>query len=206
MNNTFRKTLIVGAAAISMGFSVSASASGSNQDTAIDQNKNIIKNTWGNCVRTKWQAGSDACAPKVAPKPVAAPTPPPAPPKPIVSKEERTIYFDFDDDTLTSSATAKLDSLANEIRKSDRVLKANIIGYADEIGKTDYNSELSARRANAVNNYLSKIVTIDTNVAEIRGLGETNSKTSCGDVKKHSEKVSCLAKDRRVEVEFEYQH
>lgn len=173
------------------------------RDTVIDDRSNIVVNTFGNCVRTKWNKDNDECAPAPAPAPVPVAQPAPPPP-PAISLEQRTVYFDFNDATLNTEAVNKLNTLASIIRSNPQIIKADIIGYADEIGNPDYNTALSQRRADAVDQYLSQLITIDASVLEIRGLGESNSVTNCANVTKRAEKIACLAADRRVEVQFKY--
>ncbi len=185
------------------------SAQAETKDTVGDVRGNIAVNTFGNCVRTKWDNASDACAPAAvpAPAPVAAPAPAPAPqPVAQLSKEARTIYFDFNKDNLTAESVGKLDTLVAAIQASKGVTHANIIGYTDEIGSDGYNQKLSERRADVVKEYIGSRVAVDTRVAEIRGLGKSNPVSDCKEIKKRKEKIACLGKDRRTEVEFEYQN
>ncbi len=199
----FRRSIIAGLAMIAMcaGY---APAQADNKDTARDERQQIIKNTWGNCVRTKWQDTQDDCAPPPPPAPPVAKAPPPPPP-PKIMLDQRTIYFDFDSAALTPESISKLDALVNIINGSKRILSAGAVGYADQMGKEDYNVKLSQRRAAAVEQYLASRTKINTEVLATRGLGETNSVTSCDSVKGRNDKIACLAKDRRVEVEFKYQ-
>jgi OmpA-OmpF porin, OOP family len=186
---------------------MSANAQTVKQDTANDGNKNIITNTFGNCVRTKWEAAGDACAPEApapAPAPVAA-APAPAPVA-MPSREARSIYFDFNKATLTPDSIAKLNDLVSYVARSKQVDGAGIAGFADRIGGDDYNLELSKKRAKAVYDYLSQRVKINTEILDIRALGENSPQTTCSDKMKRNEQIACLAKDRRVEVVFQYQN
>lgn len=198
---TFSTFLGLTAAALTLLATANPSFS-DERDTVIDDRSNIIVNTFGNCVRTKWNANNDECAP--APAPAPQPVAQPAPPPPAISLEQRTVYFDFDDATLNAEAVNKLNTLATIVRANPQIIKADIIGYADQMGDSDYNVALSQRRADAVDQYLSQLITVDTSVLEIRGLGESNSVTNCAGVTNRTEKIACLAADRRVEVQFKY--
>ncbi|MFO1243125.1 MAG: OmpA family protein [Rickettsiales bacterium] len=181
---------------------VSMPAKAEMKDTVSDDRRQVITNTWGNCVRTKWNAPDDECAPKAAP----APTPVVQAPPPVqIARDARTVYFDFDKDTLTPEATQKLDALANTIRTSRGIVSASVVGYADQMGSNEYNIKLSERRARAVESYLSQRVSIPTSVGKVRWVGESNPVTNCDNIKKRADKIACLAADRRVEVEFKYQ-
>lgn len=157
---------------------------------AVDAPKDVVKsnagrvwvNTFNNCVVTKWDAATDECDAGVG-----------------GSLELRTVYFDFDSAVLTPAAKAKLDVLANGL-KSQNAQKVRIVGFADQIGTTGYNANLSQRRANAVSRYLAgKGLTVDGSY-EVRGLGETASQSKCEGVR-GNELKACLWRDRRVEVE-----
>ena len=193
------------AAAISTGMMLNAAAAlaDDSQKAARDVWDGIVRNTYGNCVRTKWDADLDPCAPPAPPAPPVVQVPPPPPP-PVVSLEQRTIYFDFDSAKLTPDAVAKLDALVSVIQSSNQIIQAGVIGFADEMGNEEYNLALSQKRAEAVEAYIDSRVSIDTRVMELRGLGESNPVTDCSAIKKRAEKISCLAQDRRVEVAFKY--
>lgn len=178
----------------------SNSYASNNRDVVQDERGNLVVNSFGNCVRTKWQSASDACAP--APRKVAEPI------KPIkarsLSKEELSIYFDFNKSNINAESRRKLDRLADILRSDSEVKAAEIVGFADRIGSNDYNLKLSEKRANAVKNYLAKKNYFNTNVAEVRWLGETAPVTKCADNLKRAELIDCLGQDRRVELEVQY--
>lgn len=159
-------------------------------NAGMDAPKDVVKssmgrvwvNSFNNCVVTKWDAANDQCDAGTG-----------------GSLELRTVYFDFDSAVLTPAAKAKLDVLANGLH-SQNAQKVRIVGFADKIGTTGYNANLSQRRANAVSRYLAaKGLTVDGNY-EVRGLGETASQSKCEGVK-GNELKACLWRDRRVEVE-----
>jgi outer membrane protein OmpA-like peptidoglycan-associated protein len=113
--------------------------------------------------------------------------------------ELRTVYFAFNGSSLSPAAKSKLNTLAGAL-KSKKVKAIKVVGYADEIGTDSYNQRLSARRANAVAAYLKAKGIVVKGKAEVRGLGETASKSECGSVS-GNELKACLWRDRRVEVE-----
>jgi OmpA-OmpF porin, OOP family len=196
------------AAATALALSIAAlgaNAQGIDKDTATDTGKNIVTNTFGNCVRTKWDANGDPCAPEVkaVPQQVAAPVV--AAPVAIPSREARTVYFDFNKATLTPDSVAKLNDLINYVVRSKQVDGVGIAGFADRIGGNDYNLELSKKRAKVVYDYLSTRIKINTQILDIRALGKSAPTAECSAKAKRKEQIACLAKDRRVEVVFQYQ-
>ncbi|MBY0355832.1 MAG: OmpA family protein [Rickettsiales bacterium] len=199
-----RHSFLVALTALSITLAASANASSNAREVVNDHGSNIITNTFGNCVRTKWQSADDVCAPqKPAPAPVAAPVPAPAP-APVISQDARTIYFNFDEASLSATAIQKLDTLSQTVAASSGILSATVVGYADKIGNSDYNVILSQKRAGAVKQYLDSKLNIPTSVAAVQGLGSITSNTTCDATKKRTDKIECLANDRRVEVQFKY--
>ena len=64
-------------------------------------------------------------------------------------------YFDFGKSTPTNVSTEGIDFILNYLRNNPNA-SVDIIGHADEIGKSAYNDKLSASRANSVKNVLVK--------------------------------------------------
>lgn len=59
------------------------------------------------------------------------------------------VYFDFNSDKPTNASLSGVDFLVKYL-KANPAANAEIIGYADEIGNSDYNKALSQRRADNV--------------------------------------------------------
>lgn len=173
------------------------------EDAAYDKHKKPVIDSQGDCVRTKWQDANDPCdaAPAPEPAPVAAPAPA-AEPLPVVSLEQRTIYFDFDSAALTAESVAKLDALSEIINASSSVADVRIHGFTDQFGSSDYNLALASKRAAAVKAYLDQNSRIASTVAEVKGLGKSAPEAECEAIKARNERISCMAKERRVELEL----
>jgi outer membrane protein OmpA-like peptidoglycan-associated protein len=166
------------------------------RDAVRSTNGSIVVNSFDNCVRTKWPSESDACAPG---KPRAVLT------RAQIAQEERTVYFEFNKARLTDEALRKLNSLANKLSSDEQVRSANIVGYADRIGTPSYNEQLSKKRAETVRRYLVSRGFVKSQVAETRWLGESEPVTQCAENLSRTELIACLQRDRRVELEIEYQ-
>lgn len=174
------------------------------EDAAWDKSDQPVIDSAGKCVRTKWQDANDPCMPATA---VAVPAPAPAPapaPIPEVALEQRTIYFDFDSAVLTGESQSKLDALAEVINSSAAIADVRIHGFTDQFGSASYNDALAKKRAAAVESYLDTKSRLDTNVAEVKGLGKSSPAEGCEDMKRAA-KIACMAKERRVEIEFKAQ-
>jgi OOP family OmpA-OmpF porin len=199
------KKIVLFLTVMTMGLPQMAAAR--SQDAAYDKHENFVTDRNGNCVRTKWMGSEDPCnpTPPPAPAPVAAPAPKPvvvAPPK--VSLEQRTVYFDFDSAELSDAAMTKLNALAQIINQSSAIKDVHIIGFTDQFGSDDYNLTLSKQRVQAVEDYLDHRSRLDTHAADIRGLGKA-PKTDCESVSGREDRIACMRKERRVEIEFKSQ-
>jgi OOP family OmpA-OmpF porin len=200
------KKAILGTCAILMLAAAPAAFAASAEDAAYDKKDQPVYDSNGKCVRTKWQDVADPCAPRVveAPKPVPLVTAPAPAPIPEVALEQRTIYFDFDSAVLTDDSKTKLDALAEIINSSEAIADVRIHGFTDQFGTNSYNDVLSSKRAAAVKTYLDSKSRLSSTVAEVKGLGKSEP-AGCGDLKKRDEKIACMAKQRRVEIEFKAQ-
>lgn len=173
------KSSTILAAAGALLVAASANAAFVTKDYVTTAGGSPVVTKFGDCVLTKWDAKSGDCS--------------------ALSSELRTVYFNFNSSALTPAAKTKLNTLAKTL-KSKKVASVKIIGFADEIGTPNYNLRLSQKRANAVASYLRKSGIKVAGNSEVRGLGETASKSDCGD-QKGKALQACLWRDRRVEVE-----
>jgi OOP family OmpA-OmpF porin len=154
-------------------------------------------------------APCDAVQTVSAPAPVVAAAPPPAPiaaapaaPAPIIEKVslQSDVLFEFDKATLKPEGQKELDNLAQKI-KDAQVESILAVGHADRIGNEQYNEKLSAERAEAVKQYLSKLGVEESRVrSEGRGEAQPVTGDQCKGVR-GTKLISCLQPDRRVEIE-----
>ncbi|HLB87258.1 MAG TPA: OmpA family protein [Terriglobales bacterium] len=105
---------------------------------------------------------------------------------------ETAVHFGFDKDTLTKQAKESLDQLATDVPNTKGYIIA-VEGGTDSVGSTDYNYDLSQRRADAVIQYLASQHSIPAHKIYLVGLGKDkpveSNKTRDG-----------RAKNRRVDV------
>lgn len=199
--------LIAACCALSLGFATVGFADEA-QDVVNGPGKAPVRSArFGNCVQTKWTVNQDPCAPAPAPRAAEVVQPAAPAPQPVtqLAREQLTIYFLFNKSTLTEGGKLKLDQIADAVNKSPKVTKVNIVGYTDTIGSTEYNDKLSVKRAQAVHAYVDQKMRIPSNIVGLRGLGKRDPVVECKDVKNRKAKIKCLARDRRVEIEFEFE-
>ncbi len=116
-----------------------------------------------------------------------------------VYTSDAIVYFDFNKSGLTKQYKDQLNRLAIDLRSGGEKT-ISIVGYADRIGNAAYNEKLALNRAKNVRDYLvSKGV--KAKKIEVRSLGDSSSRTSCDADLPRAKMISCLAEDRRVEVE-----
>jgi outer membrane protein OmpA-like peptidoglycan-associated protein len=165
------------------------------RDVVLTESTGVFaRSSNGQCVRTMWLTHHDACAEMAQQTEMRS----------VLSREERTVYFGFNQSSLSPQMKARLDTLANVLRSDRQVKGARIVGYADRIGNPSYNEKLSQRRAERVLKHLVDKGLLNAHVADTRWLGSSTSTTDCPGTMKRSELINCLQKDRRVEVEIDY--
>lgn len=93
----------------------------------------------------------------VVPTPQELPEPPP-PAEPAIPQGEatKTVYFGFDDYTLSAEAQDSLNKLSDFMKASTSTV-VQIEGHCDERGSIEYNLALGERRAQSVKNYLMQL-------------------------------------------------
>lgn len=196
---------MIGAGALVLSTTSLAHAQASDRDVAVDQANKPVIDSRGNCVRTVWQKGYDECDAGIEEKAVLQETRTEVvTPARQLTREQRTVLFDFDKDNVDSEAQRNLNTLSNALKSSADVRRANIVGYADPIGNDKYNQALSERRAEAVREYMANRGYFNTRVAEVRAMGSSDQFANCDEVTERAAKIDCLRPNRRVEVELEF--
>ena len=89
----------------------------------------------------------------VQPAPAAAEAAPAPEPTPFKAE---TVYFGFDEYTLTPEAQQQLQGLAEHLKKTANAV-VQVEGHCDERGSIEYNLALGERRAQSVKNYLTQV-------------------------------------------------
>jgi OOP family OmpA-OmpF porin len=113
---------------------------------------------------------------------------------------DRVVFFNFNKSDLTGHAKHKLAHLAKRLNKhAEKTI--TIVGYADRIGNAAYNEKLALNRAKTVHDFLIGLG-VKAKKIEVRSLGKSAPKADCAAELPRAEAISCLAADRRVEIEI----
>jgi outer membrane protein OmpA-like peptidoglycan-associated protein len=169
-------------------------------NAARDERGGFLRSRSGECVRTRSVAATDLCrAPAEKPLMAAVPVF-----RTVFHQDSRTVYFGFDDATLTPAAMYKLDRLAEVLKHSGDIRRAEIIGQADKMGDEQYNRVLSGQRARAVENYLNARGYWNTSVTLVRGIGSSSAIMDCSAYETRTQQIQCNGEDRKTVVEVVY--
>ncbi len=101
------------------------------------------------------------------------------------------IFFDFDQDNITSQAQNDLNKIADVLKQYD--FDIEVQGFTDAIGTYNYNNKLGERRAQAVYRYLIQQEIAKSRLS-ITSLGETQAAENASS--------SQRAKERRVQIKI----
>jgi len=105
---------------------------------------------------------------------------------------ETSVHFGFYKDNLTKQAKEALDQLATDVPNTKGYI-VTVEGGTDSVGPSDYNYDLSQRRANSVIQYLASEHNIPAHKIYLIGLGKDKPVDS-------NKTTEGRAKNRRVDV------
>ena len=111
----------------------------------------------------------------------------PAPMEPLVQDTNRLlpvtrsypVYFSFDKSSINGSEIVTLDTMSDDMKKYNPP-QVTITGHTDRAGSSEYNQALSARRAQAVSQELTRRG-IEHQIIDEQARGETQSAVNTAD-------------------------
>ncbi|KAF2507448.1 OmpA family protein [Flavobacterium foetidum] len=92
--------------------------------------------------------------------------------KEMIDSNYYSVYFNFNKSTPIENSTAAIDVILTYLRKNPSA-SIDIIGYADQVGSSDYNTKLSKARANSVKTILEKAGIASSRLNVIAGGADT---------------------------------
>jgi OOP family OmpA-OmpF porin len=93
--------------------------------------------------------------------------------KNLINEGYVSTYFDYNKSTPTNVSTEGIDFILTYLRNNPSA-SVDIIGHADELGRSEYNDKLSTARANSVKNVLVK-ANVDASRLNVVAAGEDSS-------------------------------
>jgi OOP family OmpA-OmpF porin len=194
----------------------------------VDGSGKVVRSGSGGC----WHTGSwtpamamEPCDPVLKPvaayvAPVAEVAPAPAPepvvaaPAPVVTEVVPApapqaisfagdALFAFDKSELRPEGESMLDDLVSRLRGAS-FERISVTGHTDRIGASEYNQQLSDRRAAAVKDYLVGKNVVAGSI-DAQGMGSSEPVTAqgeCRNLQGSKATIACLQPDRRVDVEM----
>jgi OOP family OmpA-OmpF porin len=130
---------------------------------------------------------------------------PPPPPKKVIFAADSgaDALFGFGKSSVQPTGKRALEKFATELKGAQYEV-ITITGHTDRIGSNAANMKLSTRRAEAVRDYLVETIGIPADKVTAIGVGGSQHMTKpseCKGKKATNKLITCLAPDRRVEVE-----
>ena len=113
-------------------------------------------------------------------------------PNNILSK--RSIYFDYDKDTVKAEYKDLLEAHAKYVASHPKA-KMTLTGNTDDRGSREYNVSLGQKRSVSVKKSMNVLGAQDTQIETV-SFGEERAETNCKD-------DACYGKDRRVDISYE---
>ncbi|ELW82187.1 trimeric autotransporter adhesin/peptidogylcan-associated protein TpgA [Acinetobacter baumannii] len=120
----------------------------------------------------------------------------------LVKANTASVFFAFDryDNNAIEQGASAVDSIAQEIKQSEKNTPVIVSGFADSLGKFSYNHQLSAQRANTVAKLLVQ-QGIDPNRIQMHANSQTDIYQQCSGGR-NAQLISCLAPNRRVNINW----
>ena len=113
-------------------------------------------------------------------------------PNNILSK--RSIYFDYDKDTVKAQYKDLLEAHAKYVASHPKA-KMTLTGNTDDRGSREYNVSLGQKRSVSVKKSMNVLGAQDAQIETV-SFGEERADTNCKD-------DACYGKDRRVDISYE---
>ena len=111
------------------------------------------------------------------------------------------VLFGFDQDRLSASGMAELDSMVASLRQRGGSFLIDVVGHTDRLGDDSYNQSLSERRAQSAANHLIARG-VPAQAVRARGQGEAEPLVACEGNRADAALKACLAPNRRISIQI----
>ncbi|SFC50581.1 OmpA family protein [Flavobacterium phragmitis] len=113
--------------------------------------------------------------------------------KRMINDKYYSVYFDFNKTTPIENSTAAIDVVLTYLRKNPSA-SLDLIGNADQVGKSDYNQKLSNTRANNVKTILEKAGIASSRLNVIANGADTSIQKDSDEARRLARRVIFIVK------------
>ncbi|WET00765.1 OmpA family protein [Flavobacterium sp. YJ01] len=113
--------------------------------------------------------------------------------KRMINDKYYSVYFDFNKTTPIENSTAAIDVVLNYLRKNPSA-SLDLVGYADQVGKADYNERLSNTRANNVKTIFEQAGIASSRLNVIANGADTSIKKDSDEARRLARRVTFIVK------------
>lgn len=113
--------------------------------------------------------------------------------KRMINDKYYSVYFDFNKATPIENSTAAIDVVLNYLRKNPSA-SLDLVGYADQVGKDDYNQRLSNARANNIKTIFEKAGIASSRLNVIANGADTSIQKDSDEARRLARRVTFIVK------------
>lgn len=113
--------------------------------------------------------------------------------KRMINDKYYSVYFDFNKTTPIENSTAAIDVVLNYLRKNPSA-SIDLVGYADQVGKAEYNEKLSLARANNIKTIFEKAGIASSRLNVVANGADTTIQKDSDEARRLARRVTFLVK------------
>ena len=113
--------------------------------------------------------------------------------KRMINDKYYSVYFDFNKTTPIENSTAAIDVVLNYLRKNPSA-SLDLVGYADQVGKAEYNERLSNARANNIKTIFEKAGIASSRLNVIANGADTSIQKDSDEARRLARRVTFIVK------------
>lgn len=113
--------------------------------------------------------------------------------KKMINDKYYSVYFDFNKTTPIENSTAAIDVVLNYLRKNPSA-NLDLVGYADQVGKAEYNTKLSNARATNVKTIFEKAGIASSRLNVIAEGADTSIQKDSDEARRLARRVTFIVK------------
>ncbi|KAF2334744.1 OmpA family protein [Flavobacterium ginsenosidimutans] len=113
--------------------------------------------------------------------------------KRMINDKYYSVYFDFNKTTPIENSTAAIDVVLNYLRKNPSA-SLDLVGYADQVGKAEYNEKLSRTRATNVKTIFEKAGIASSRLNVVANGADTSIQKDSDEARRLARRVTFIVK------------